>query len=72
MTVRLVVLLDFRFMELGNDEEKNGTQVAWKNLNILTKDLGKYSKPMALPAKKTLNQLTDVEAKDGWKMLWDG
>lgn len=57
---------------IGNDEEKNGTQVIWRNLNILTEDLGKYAKPMTLPAKITLNKLTDVEEKDGWKMLWDG
>jgi hypothetical protein len=57
---------------IGKDEEKNGTQVVWKNINILTEDLGNHSKPMTLPAKYTLNQLTDVEAKDGWEMLWDG
>lgn len=57
---------------IGQDEEKNGTQVVWKNINILTEDLGSHSKPMKLPAKYTLNQLTDVEAKDGWTLLWDG
>ena len=57
---------------IGNDEEKNGTQVVWKNIKILTKDLDSYSKTMTLPAKNTKNKLTDKERIDGWKMLWDG
>jgi len=57
---------------IGNDEEKNGAQAVWKNIKLLTQDLGTYSKTMTLPAKKTINKLTDKELTDGWKMLWDG
>ena len=57
---------------IGNDEEKNGIQVVWKNIKILTKDLDSYSKTMTLSAKNTKNKLTDKERIDGWKMLWDG
>jgi len=57
---------------IGNDKEKNGTQVVWKNIKILTQDLDKYSKTMTLAAKNTVNELTDKELTDGWKMLWDG
>lgn len=57
---------------IGNDEEKNGTQVIWKNIRIVTENLNEHAKTMNLPAKSTLNQLTDVEVKNGWKLLWDG
>lgn len=57
---------------IGEDKEKDGTTVQWKDINILTKDLSKYSTPMDLPAKKTMNQLVGTEAEDGWILLWDG
>ena len=57
---------------IGDNEEKNGTQVVWKNIKLLTQGLDKYAKKMTLPAKETINKLTDKELADGWKMLWDG
>lgn len=57
---------------VGDNKEKEGIQVAWRNIKILTKDVRKYATPMNLVTKSTINMLTDDELKKGWKMLWDG
>ena len=44
----------------------------WKNINILTDSLSKYSKPSPLKPIITKNSLTSDEQKNGWKLLWDG
>lgn len=49
-----------------------GKQIMWKNVNIITKDVQKYSTPSTVPAVNDINNLTYQEQKDGWKMLWDG
>ena len=53
-------------------EKKEGTEIAWKNIRILTEDLSKYSKKAPLEPIVTKNHLTINEEKNGWKMLWDG
>lgn len=57
---------------IGNNKEKLGKQVMWKNAKILTEDLAKYSTKSPLEPIETKNMLTFQEKKDGWKMLWDG
>ncbi|MEN8185773.1 MAG: DUF1080 domain-containing protein [Bacteroidota bacterium] len=57
---------------IGNDKEKEGIQVAWKNLKIITTNVEQYSKTVDLKPKFTKNNLTEDELKKGWKMLWDG
>ncbi|PCE64757.1 3-keto-disaccharide hydrolase [Sediminicola luteus] len=52
--------------------KKAGTEIKWRNVNILTKDLDKYSKKSPLTPIVTLNNLTPGEKGSGWKMLWDG
>jgi len=54
------------------DDQKEGTEIAWKNVKILTDSLSKYNKEMSLAPVVTKNQLTVDEAKNGWKLLWDG
>ncbi|AEM71791.1 protein of unknown function DUF1080 [Allomuricauda ruestringensis DSM 13258] len=56
---------------IGKDQ-KEGTEIAWKNIKILTDSLSKYSKEMPLAPVMTKNQLTLDEEKNGWKLLWDG
>ena len=53
-------------------KKKEGTEIIWKNINILTEELSKYSKKTTLAPIYTKNQLTPNEEKGGWKMLWDG
>ena len=56
---------------IGKDQ-KAGTEIAWKNVKILTDSLSKYNKEMPLAPVVTKNQLTIDEEKNGWKLLWDG
>ncbi|RKR12257.1 uncharacterized protein DUF1080 [Maribacter vaceletii] len=53
-------------------KKKEGTEIIWKNINILTDNLDKYSKKSPLAPIYTKNKLTVNEEKAGWKMLWDG
>lgn len=53
-------------------EEMNGIEIQWRNIKIITNEVAKYAKTSPLKAKNTVNELTITEAKDGWKMLWDG
>lgn len=54
------------------EDKKEGTEIIWKNINILTDSLSKYSKKSPIPPISTKNNLTVSEEKDGFKMLWDG
>ncbi|WP_298488287.1 DUF1080 domain-containing protein [uncultured Maribacter sp.] len=53
-------------------KKKEGTEIIWKNINILTDNLAKYSKKSTLTPIYTKNKLTVSEEKAGWEMLWDG
>ena len=56
---------------IGKDQEA-GTEIVWRNINILTDSLSLYSRETPLEPMQTKNQLTINEAKEGWSMLWDG
>lgn len=53
-------------------DKKEGTEIIWKNIKILTDDVSKYSKKSTLQPIITNNNLTIDEKKNGWKLLWDG
>lgn len=53
-------------------DKNDGTEIIWKNINILTEGLEKYSRKSPLEPIVTDNKLTIDEAKNGWKLLWDG
>ena len=60
---------------IGKDQTKVGLQVKWKNINIITKNLDKYKTPYTpvIPQVNFLdNTLTEREAAEGWKLLFDG
>ncbi len=54
------------------DDQKEGTNIIWKNIRILTDSLDKYATKTPLEPVVTKNNLTIDEAKNGWKLLWDG
>ncbi len=56
---------------IGKDN-KEGTEILWKNIKIITDDVSKYSKKSNLSPIITKNKLTQDEKKNGWKLLWDG
>ena len=55
-----------------SDEQKDGTDIIWKDIKILTDSLSKYSRKSTLTPINTKNALGVDELKNGWKMLWDG
>jgi len=54
------------------EDSQEGKQIMWRNVKILTSDLGKYAKSSPLQPVVTKNNLTIDEEKKGWKLLWDG
>lgn len=54
------------------EDEKEGTEIMWKNIRILTENIDQYSKEMPVEAVNTKNKITINEEEDGWEMLWDG
>lgn len=54
------------------NEMTPGMEIKWRNIRILTEDLASHVRKSDLPAVTTLNQLTQDEAKNGWKLLFDG
>jgi len=57
---------------IGTDSLKNGINVRWKNIRIITENLSKYSQVSSLPQLDKYNELTHSEIDWGWKLLWDG
>lgn len=53
-------------------DKNDGTEIIWRNINILTEELEKYSRKSPLEPIVTDNKLTIDEVKNGWKLLWDG
>ena len=59
---------------IGN-EELAGKTVSWRNIRILTDELEKYKTPENSNVKQLnqiANTISDIEASEGWKLLWDG
>ncbi|MFW5944536.1 MAG: 3-keto-disaccharide hydrolase [Bacteroidota bacterium] len=59
---------------IGDDEEKEGLKVRWRNFRILTGEKARANnKSMDIPQKTNLfNQLTEEEKQEGWELLFDG
>ena len=62
----------FQVHDIGDDKEKEGIQVIWKNIKIITENVHQYSQKMNLDPVITQNNLFGKEAEEGWKLLWDG
>ena len=56
-------------------EELAGKTVSWRNIRILTEDLDNYRTPENPDVKQLnaiANTISEREAAEGWKLLWDG
>lgn len=58
-----------------SEKQEAGKEVKWKNIRILEKDLKQYSwksDPEVPQISYLINQLTEIEKRKGWRLLWDG
>ncbi len=59
---------------IGN-ADMEGKTVAWRNIRILTEDLERFKTPenkKIMQINTIANTISEREAADGWKLLWDG
>lgn len=54
------------------DSQKPGTEIAWKNIRILTENLDEYKMKSEVEPVDNYNKLTFSMEKWGWELLWDG
>ncbi len=55
--------------------EQEGKTVAWRNIRILTEELDKYKTAddeNVMQINQIANTISEREAAEGWKLLWDG
>lgn len=67
--------IGFQVHGIGNDEDKNGTQVRWRNIRIATENLDRHRwemDPDVVELNLIPNTLSDQEKRRGWRLLWDG
>jgi hypothetical protein len=60
---------------IGNNAALEGKTVAWRNIRILTEELEQYRMPENRDVKQInqiANTISEREAAEGWKLLWDG
>ncbi len=55
---------------IGNEKDKDGIQVCWRNIRIISDNPVSYAKPMPLPVQSMDNKLGNTE--QGFKFLFDG
>ncbi len=64
----------FQVHDIGK-HGKGGQKVQWRNVQILTENVGaalKKDTKNAFELSYLTNQLTDSEIRKGWRLLWDG
>lgn len=65
----------FQVHSIGNNPDRDGLKVHWKDAKILTENPQEYRWPVSNHAKEfshLKNELTPNEKRKGWRLLWDG
>ena len=60
---------------IGKNAALEGQTVAWRNIRILTEELEQYKMPEnqdGMQINQIANTISEREAAQGWKLLWDG
>lgn len=61
---------------IGNNEALEGKTVSWRNIRILTEELDTFKTPengdCIIQVNGVANTISEREAREGWKLLWDG
>lgn len=56
-----------------NDSSREGTQVMWKDIRIITRNPERFATETTAPERSFLtNKLTENEIAGGWRLLFDG
>ncbi len=63
-------LIALQVHSIGNNKEREGIEVCWRNIRIIDESPASYARPMPLPVVSMDNQLGNVEK--GFKFLFDG
>ena len=67
--------IGLQVQSIGDDLNKEGLQVRWKNIRIKTDGLNSFKTPENNDIEQfsyLKNELTPREIKEGWELLWDG
>lgn len=67
--------IGFQVHGIGDDQDKEGTQVRWRNIRIATEDLDRHRwtmDPDVIEINMIPNTLSEQEKRRGWRLLWDG
>jgi hypothetical protein len=58
---------------IGDNKTLEGRTVSWRNIRICTNNVEQFRTKTTAPEVNTVvNSISPGEAKDGWKLLWDG
>lgn len=67
--------IGFQVHGIGDNKEKDGAEVRWKNIRITTENLDRHRwemDPDVVEINLIPNTLSNQEIRRGWRMLWDG
>lgn len=57
---------------IGSDASKEGIEVRWRNIRLISESPASYAQPTPLPVTDMFNKLGNVEKSQGFELLFDG